>query len=146
MEIRYYELTYDDIAYVSEMERKFFSTPWSEASIAHYMEAGNMVFIVARSGDVPVGYAAVQCILDEGNLVSIGVDDAYRNMGIASELLDIVYEQAYAGGVRTIHLEVRPSNEAAIALYEKEGFVEIGRRKNFYREPEEDALLYKKDL
>lgn len=146
MEIRYYELTYDDIAYVSEMERKFFSTPWSEASIAHYMESGNMVFIVARCGTVPVGYAAVQCILDEGNLVSIGVDDGFRNMGIASELLDIVYEQAYENGVRTIHLEVRPSNEAAISLYEKEGFVENGRRRDFYRDPMEDALLFKKEL
>lgn len=146
MEIRYFELTYEDIGPVSEMERKFFSTPWSEASIAHYMESGNMVFIVARSGSVPVGYAAVQCILDEGNLISIGVDDGFRNMGIASELLDIVYEQAFANGVRTIHLEVRESNDAAIALYEKEGFEKNGRRKGFYRKPEEDALLYKKDL
>ena len=146
MEIRYYELTYDDIAYVSEMERKFFSTPWSEASIAHYMESGNMVFIVARNGSIPVGYAAVQCILDEGNLVSIGVDDGFRNMGIATELLDIVYEEAFAAGVRTIHLEVRESNEPAIALYEKEGFTKNGRRPDFYREPKEDALLYKKEL
>lgn len=146
MEIKYYELTYDDIAYVSEMERRFFSTPWSEASIAHYMETGNMVFIVARNGETPVGYAAVHCILDEGNLVSIGVEEHFRNMGIASELLDIVYEQAFSAGVRTIHLEVRESNTAAIALYEKEGFAENGRRKNFYRKPEEDALLYKKDL
>lgn len=146
MEIKYYELTYDDIASVSEMERRFFSTPWSEASIAHYMEAGNTLFVVARHGEKTVGYAAVMCVLDEGNLVSIGVEDAYRNRGIATELLDILYDMAHDRGVAAIHLEVRTGNQEAIALYEKEGFVQNGRRKDFYREPTEDALLYVKEL
>jgi len=146
MEIGYYELTYDDIAKVSQMEREFFSTPWSEASIAHYMEAGNTIFVVARHGEETIGYAAVMCVLDEGNLVSIGVHDDYRQMGIASELLDIVYDMAHERGVSSINLEVRTSNEAAIALYEKHGFVQNGRRKDFYRDPKEDALLYIKEL
>lgn len=146
MEIGYYELTYDDIAKVSQMEREFFSTPWSEASIAHYMEAGNTIFVVARHGEETIGYAAVMCILDEGNLVSIGVHDDYRQMGIASELLDIVYDMALDRGVTSINLEVRTSNEAAIALYEKHGFVQNGRRKDFYRDPKEDALLFIKEL
>lgn len=146
MEIKYYELTYDDIAKVSDMERRFFSVPWSEASIAHYMESGNTIFIVARCGEETVGYAAVLCILDEGNLVSIGVEDGFRKMGIASELLDIVYDMAQERGVASIHLEVRTGNQAAISLYEKEGFVRSGRRKDFYREPTEDALLYSREL
>ena len=146
MEIGYYELTYDDIEKVSQMEREFFSTPWSEASIAHYMEAGNTIFVVARHGEETIGYAAVMCILDEGNLVSIGVHDDYRQMGIASELLDIVYDMAHDRGVTSINLEVRTSNEAAIALYEKHGFVQNGRRKDFYRDPKEDALLFIKEL
>lgn len=145
-EIKYYELTYDDIAKVSEMERQFFSTPWSEASIAHYMETGNTIFVVARDQEETIGYVAVLCVLDEGNLVSIGVDDAYRKMGIATELIDIVYDMAHERGVTSINLEVRPSNEAAIAFYEKEGFVQNGRRKDFYREPTEDALLFIKTL
>ena len=146
VEIKYYELTYSDIAKVSEMERQFFSTPWSEASIAHYMETGNTIFVVARHGEETIGYAAVLCILDEGNLVSIGVEDSYRQMGIASELLNIVYEMAHDRGVASINLEVRGSNEAAIVLYEKHGFVQNGRRKDFYREPKEDALLFLKNL
>ncbi|MBR3242234.1 MAG: ribosomal protein S18-alanine N-acetyltransferase [Lachnospiraceae bacterium] len=146
MEIGYYELTYDDIEKVSQMEREFFSTPWSEASIAHYMEAGNTIFVVARHGEETIGYAAVMCVLDEGNLVSIGVHDDYRQMGIASELLDIVYDMAHDRGVTSINLEVRTSNEAAIALYEKHGFVQNGRRKDFYRDPKEDALLFIKEL
>lgn len=146
MEISYYELTYDDIASISSMEERFFSTPWSEAGIAHYTEAGNTVFVVARNGKQTIGYAAVLCVLDEGNLVSIGVEEDYRQMGIASELLDIAYDMAQDRGVAKIVLEVRESNEAAITLYEKEGFVLQGRRKAFYRKPTEDALLYIKEL
>jgi len=160
MEISYYELSYDDIGQISSMEKEFFSVPWSESSIGHYADAGNTVFVVARSaklvswpfedGERPVrevaGYAAVMCAADEGNLVSIGVRPEYRQMGIASELLDICYEMSASRGVASIYLEVRETNEPAIRLYEKEGFAYIGKRPRFYREPEEDALLYRKQL
>ena len=167
MEIKYYHLEYDDIEQISDMESRFFSAPWSPASIAHYADAGNTVFIVARSNEpyinsrdidakagteqkqLPrrvVGYAAVLCAADEGNLVSIGVDENYRQMGIASQLLDILYEQVQDRGVTSINLEVRVSNAPAISLYEKEGFEQVGRRPDFYRDPREDALLYIKKL
>ena len=143
------------------MEREFFSVPWSEASIAHYYEAGNTIFVVARSDEerdagengrdgnvfrTVVGYAAVFCSGDEGNLVSIGVDADHRNMGIATELLDIVYDMAAGRGVRSINLEVRESNLPAVRLYEQEGFEKAGKRPGFYRNPEEDALIYIKTL
>ena len=159
MEIGYYELAYDDIEQISAMEREFFSIPWSEASIAHYAEAGNTIFVVARSGEdyvrpgtgasgpkKVVGYAAIFCAADEGNLVSIGVDKKYREMGIATELLDIAYEMALDRGVTSINLEVRESNIPAISLYEQEGFEQVGKRKGFYRNPDEDALIYVKTL
>ncbi|MCQ2511985.1 MAG: ribosomal protein S18-alanine N-acetyltransferase [Lachnospiraceae bacterium] len=146
MEVSYFELTYDDIAKVSQMEKKYFGQPWSEASIAHYMETGNNVFVVAKAGKDVIGYAAVMCVLDEGNLVSIAVEADYREMGIASELLDIAYDMSQERGVTSINLEVRESNEAAIRLYEKEGFEKIGLRKNFYSNPKEDAVLYLKQL
>ena len=157
MEIKYYHLEYDDIEQISDMERRFFSSPWSPASIGHYAEAGNTIFIVARSSEPytengsgrtgkVVGYAALLCAADEGNLVSIGVEEGYREMGIASQLLDILYEQALDRGVVSINLEVRESNEAAISLYEKEGFEAVGKRPGFYRNPVEDALLYIKKI
>ena len=150
MEIRYYHMEYDDIEQISEMENRFFSTPWSPASIGHYAEAGNTIFIVARSDEPAprrvVGYAAVLCAADEGNLVSIGVEEDFREMGIATTLLDILYEQAIDRGVSSINLEVRRSNKAAISLYEKEGFEQVGKRPGFYRNPEEDALLYIKKI
>ena len=172
MELSYYQMTYDDIAQISEMEQEFFSTPWSEASIGHYAEAGNTIFIVARTkepyrgkqeqlpGEVPghpaktpdelprkvAGYAALLCAADEGNLVSIGVRKEYRQMGIATELLDILYELAAQRGVASINLEVRESNLPAIRFYEKEGFERTGKRPGFYRNPTEDALLYIRQL
>ena len=154
MEIKYYEISYDDIAQISEMESRFFSTPWSEAGIAHYAEAGNTIFVVARdyASKGPdfeykvAGYSAIFCAFDEGNLVSIGVDEAYRGLGIARELLDISYDMALSRGVTSINLEVRPSNEAAISLYESEGFEKVGKRPCFYRNPTEDAALYIKQL
>ncbi len=175
MKIKYFELAYEDIEQISRMESKFFSTPWSEASIGHYAEAGNTIFIVARN-DEPyvsdlisssaandmavlcntdkennrprrvVGYAAVLCAADEGNLVSIGVEEDCREMGIATELLDIAYDMALERGVTSINLEVRESNMPAISMYEKEGFEKVGKRPNFYRNPTEDALLYIKKI
>lgn len=146
MEVSYFELTYDDIAKISQMEKAYFGQPWSEASIAHYAEEGNTVFVVAKAAGEVVGYAAVMCILDEGNLVSIAVEEDYREMGIASELLDIAYDLSHEKGVSSINLEVRQSNEAAISLYEKEGFERVGLRKNFYSNPKEDAILFLKKL
>ena len=146
MEIGYYELHYDDIAQISQMEQAYFGQPWSESSIAAYAEKGNAIFVVARSGQDVVGYIAVLCILDEGNLVSIAVHDDYRNMGIASELLDIAYERALGRGVMSINLEVRESNTAAVMLYRKSGFAPIARRKAYYRDPKEDAVMMQVSL
>ena len=164
MEIGYYELAYDDIEQISAMEREFFSIPWSEASIAHYAEAGNTIFVVARSNEdyisqetcgmiremkfpkKVVGYTAVFCAADEGNLVSIGVDPDHREMGIATELLDIAYSMAQDRGITSINLEVRESNIPAISLYEQEGFERVGKRPGFYKNPDEDALIYIKKL
>lgn len=148
MEISYYEMTEDDLPEIASMELEYFAVPWSEASIGHYMDQGNTLFIVARhasgSGYIVAGYIALMCILNESDLVSIAVRKGYRNMGIARELLDIAYDLAKKRGVELIHLEVRESNEAAIALYESEGFVQDGIRKGYYDKPREDAILYTK--
>ena len=146
MDIRYYEMSYDDIPDVARMEEKYFSTPWSEAGIGHYMDAGNTIFVVAKHEGALVGYAAVMQILDEADLVSIAVEDDYRQIGIAGEILDIIYDMAVRRCINKIHLEVRESNEPAISLYERDGFVRDGLRKEFYKRPVEDALLYTKDL
>ena len=141
-------MTEDDIPEIAKMELEYFAVPWSEASIGHYMDQGNTLFIVARHPQgndyVVAGYIALMCILNESELVSIAVRKGYRNMGIARELLDIAYGMARDKGVELIHLEVRAGNEAAIALYESEGFTRDGVRKDYYSKPREDAILYTK--
>lgn len=159
MEISYYEMSEEDIPQIAGMELEYFSQPWSEASIGHYMDQGNTIFIVARdnnsffkeegeAGKRPLvaGYLALMCILDESDLVSIAVHKDYREMGIAREMLDIAYQIAKDRGVSKIHLEVRESNAPAISLYESEGFIKDGIRKQFYDRPKEDALLYTREL
>lgn len=146
MEIIYYNISDDDIPHIAEMELKYFGQPWSETGIRRYVEEGNMIFIVAKDKDMIAGYCAVLKAYDEGDLVSIAVDEDHRRTGIARELLDIACEMAQEQGIETIHLEVRGSNEAAIGLYESEGFVRSGLRKGFYSNPKEDALLYLKKL
>lgn len=145
-DISYYELSYDDIKAVSEMELRMFSQPWSESGIADYMNSGNMIFIVAKDAERLAGYIAILKALDESDLVSIAVDENYRGMGIARELLDIGCGMARDSGIRLIHLEVRESNDAARSLYESEGFIRDGLRKKFYSKPQEDAVLYTKEL
>ena len=146
MEISYFEMSPGDIPAVAAMEAKYFGIPWKEESIAHYMEAGNTIFLTARRAKKIVGYMALMCVADESDLVSICVHEDYRNLGIARELLDISYEMASKRGVRTVNLEVRESNAAAISLYESENFTRVGKRPGFYKKPEEDALLYRKEL
>ena len=143
MEISYFEMAEEDIPCIAAMEQQFFSQPWKEESIGHYMEAGNTLFLVAKDPQKNiVGYLALMCILDEADLVSIAVDEDFRNMGIAREMLDIAYETAAESGIVKIHLEVRESNLPAIKLYESEGFVKDGIRKDFYDKPKENAILY----
>lgn len=146
MEISYFEMSTDDIDTVAGMEKKYFSQPWRAESIAHYKDQGNTIFIVAKDAGRIVGYSALMCVIDEADLVSIAVDEDYREMGIARELLDILYELAEGRGVSKIHLEVRESNSPAIGLYESEGFERVGLRKGFYDKPKEDAILYTKEL
>ena len=146
MEISYFEMSEDDIPAIAQMELDYFGVPWKEASIGHYLEQDNTMFVVAKHDSVVVGYIALMSILNESELISIAVHEEYRNMGIARELLDIAYDMLKKRGSDLIHLEVRESNEAAIRLYESEGFERDGLRKGFYDKPKEDALLYTKHL
>ena len=107
----------------AELERQCFSDPWTEAQLAGELdnELLSLSAAVGEDGTV-LGYAEVRVILDEGTLERIAVAPRYRRQGILT-------------------LEVRAGNAPAIALYEKLGFRQVGRRKNYYRAEHEDALL-----
>lgn len=129
------------LAGVAELERLCFATPWSEAMLAEELYNDTASFIVAEGEDGSVlGYAGLHVILDEGYIDNVAVRPDCRRQGIADRLLD-VFCRFGEEKLAFLTLEVRPSNEAAVALYRKHGFQEAGRRWDYYEAPKEDALL-----
>lgn len=127
------------------IETRCFRHPWSEKAIAEYAESGGMILVACENGAVQ-GHILTTFVLDEGDIGRVATDPDFRRQGVASELFTALEEEAAKRGVKKLFLEVRVSNAGAVALYEKEGFTAVGRRKGFYRDPLEDALLYRKDL
>ena len=142
MNFRIIPMTAAHLPRVAALEKTCFpADPWSEALFRDALESPHTIILLAEGEDGAVlGYAVLSAVLDEGNLDNIAVAPHCRRQGIADALLS-----ALAGFGRTsmsfLFLEVRASNLPAIALYEKHGFVPVGRRKNYYESPREDALL-----
>ena len=128
---------------VAKLEKTCFSQPWTEEGLLESYRHGTR-FFVAEKGDRLLGYAGVNTVLDEGYITNIAVFPSYRKQGIATALLTKIFELAKEKGLSFVSLEVRVSNMEAIALYEKAGFTEEGRRKEFYNAPKEDALIMTK--
>ena len=103
-------------------------------------------FLVAQDGDTGkvVGYAGLLVVADEGYITNVAVFPEYRRRGVAAQLLSVFENFARGNRLAFLTLEVRPSNTAAIALYESFGFQQAGRRKNYYDLPKEDALILTK--
>ena len=131
---------------IAELEKECFSQPWSEAALEEELYNPQASFIVAEDGEGGVlGYAGLQVVLDEGYIANIAVEDAARRHGVASALLD-VYCRFGQEHLAFLTLEVRESNKAAIGLYLKHGFEEVGRRKNYYHDPKEDAIIMTREF
>ena len=123
---------------VHEIERVCFSDAWSANSFRHEREAGRLH--LAMEEDTLLGYIVFWRIEDECEIANIATHPERRGEGIGSMLLS----HALECGADKFYLEVRESNEAAKALYFKHGFTTYGKRKNYYRNPTEDALLLSK--
>ncbi len=143
------KLTEVHVPQMAEIEKICFSLPWSEDMIKSELNNPSCLYLAAVDGDVLAGYIGVQTVLDEGYINNVAVRPEYRRRGIAAALISLLNEQAKAIGLAFMTLEVRESNAPAIALYEKLGFTTVGRRKNYYEKPREDAILmtifFKKD-
>ena len=142
LHVRIVPMTADHLDEVAELERICFTTPWSRNMLAEELDNYLSAFLVALDdNDKVAGYAGLQAVLDEGYINNVAVRSQFRKNGVASALLDVFIRFAQAHELAFLTLEVRASNEAAIALYKKHGFEEVGRRKNYYEDPKEDALL-----
>lgn len=136
----------EDIQGVAEVEKECFSSPWSEKSLREELENPQAYFFVADVGGEIAGYMGTISVFGECSVTNIAVKEKWRNKGIASSVLHRAILNSVYLGDEFITLEVRKSNTSAIALYEKFGFVKMGERKNFYRQPTEDAFIYNKYL
>lgn len=126
-----------DVAAIAMLEGACFPDPWPEDFIIRRLDR----ILVAEQKGFFLGYAALDAVLDEGNLDSIAVTPEHRRHGVADALLTAAEAWGRARSLRFITLEVRASNGPAIALYEKHGYAPVGRRKNYYEKPREDAIL-----
>ena len=134
-------MTMEHVPQVAALERACFSRPWSEAMLENELWNDSAVVIVVEGEDGTVlGYAGLQTVLDEGYINNVAVAEAYRRQGVADELIAAFVRFGQAK-LAFLTLEVRASNAPAIALYAKHGFAEAGRRKNYYDDPKEDAIL-----
>ena len=131
---------------IAELEKLCFSDPWSEKSIETELSCRLSVWLVALEGEQVVGYVGSQTVIDESDMMNIAVHPDFRRRGIAEALVAELEAALRQRGSRALTLEVRDSNAPAIALYEKLGFAQIGLRKNYYRNPKEDARILRKEL
>jgi len=142
MHVRIVPMNADHLDEVAELERICFSVPWSRNMLAEELDNLLSAFLVALDdNDKVVGYAGVQIILDEGYITNVAVRPECRRQGIAAKLLQVFLDFAKANKLAFLTLEVRASNYDAIALYGSRGFRSVGRRKNYYEHPKEDAII-----
>ena len=132
-------------AQIAALEKICFSDPWSENSIASELDNKLAHWLVALEGDAVAGYIGSQTVMGETDMMNVAVHPDFRRRGIAEALVERLVEDLKAIESHCLTLEVRASNAPAIALYEKLGFSQIGRRKNYYRNPKEDALILRKE-
>ena len=130
---------------VAELEKLCFSDPWSENSIASELNNKLSLWLVAVERDTVVGYVGSQTVIGETDMMNIAVHPDYRKQGIGSELIRRLIGELDAKGSHSLMLEVRASNKPAISVYRNMGFEEVGRRRNYYRNPREDALILRKE-
>ena len=135
-----------DLPRVLEIELQCFTMPWSEATFRGLLRRSDADLYVAEAGEHVVGYSVFWAVLDQGELGNVSVAPGWRRRGIGQGLVRKVLLRARERGVRDVFLEVRVSNTGAQRLYESYGFAEVGRRRNYYLEPLEDALVMRREL
>ena len=135
----------EHISSVAQIEKLCFSDPWSESALETLLD-GDHVCLVALVDGVVAGYVGMYFVLDEGNVINVAVHPLYRRQGLARTLLRELLTISVDLGLAVLFLEVRESNESARALYVSEGWEYLGKRKNYYSHPIEDAVLMIKGL
>ncbi len=147
MELRIVDAEPRHLAQLVKLEHSCFSLPWTEQQLLGQLRDDMHEFLAAEGPEgALLGYVGMTCVLDEGYISNVAVDPACRRQGIGDRLIEAMLRRAEERELAFVTLEARQSNLAALRLYEKHGFVPVGRRKNYYDLPREDAVLMTKYL
>lgn len=130
-----------DIDKAADIEKACFNAPWSYNQLAESLSMPDNLFLGAFSKDELVGYIGFYKVMDEGFVTNLAVKPYYRRKGIGRALLCRLIDECTSLKIRLITLEARESNRAALSLYMAEGFEVCGKRRGFYKNPVEDAVL-----
>lgn len=134
----------DDIV---KIEKECFSLPWTRENLLAYLPDDRHLLLVAEDeNERAIAYVGLMYVLDEGYISNVAVSPGHRRKGLANSLIEELAARAKGLELAFLTLEVRESNVPAIALYEKNGFVRVGLRKNYYDLPRENAILMTKFL
>ena len=144
MELRIVSMQPCHTAQIAALEALCFSAPWDEPSIASELTNPLSCWLVALWGDTLAGYIGSQSVLGESDMMNVAVAPEFRRRGVGRALVQALLA-ALAADNHCLSLEVRASNEPALALYRQLGFRQVGRRPRYYSKPVEDALILRKD-
>ncbi|MBR5869788.1 MAG: ribosomal protein S18-alanine N-acetyltransferase [Clostridia bacterium] len=131
----------EDIPAIAALEQLCFSVPWSEGALADTLASPHARLFCAELGGAVIAYGGCYLLGDDADITNIATHPDFRRRGAAAAVLQVLSDCAKAHGMQAIHLEVRASNAPAIALYERFGFAVDGIRKNYYKNPTENAVL-----
>lgn len=133
-----------DAPTLAAIEREVFPDPWSVDAFRSSIRATAARVTVAEAAGEIVGYAVLLAAADEAELANLAVVPETRGRGVGRRLLGAALAAATEAGARAVYLEVRASNTVAQHLYAASGFVPVGRRRGYYRDPDEDALVMRR--
>ena len=139
--VNFRKMTFDDVKAVADIEFRSFSLPWDLEDFWHEVINKDSESIVGELDGKVIAYACAWLSFDEADIANIAVDENFRGQGIGRKLFAELLNRIKLRGVKSVTLEVRVSNIAAINLYESFGFKGVGTRKKYYCSPEEDALI-----
>lgn len=147
----------EDLAGIVSLHKEAFSDPWGESAFKDALTGSRNVFLLARQfddhkGDLEekpgliLGYGIIHVVADEAELLNIAVRSDARKNGIGTTLMNILIQEATQRGAARVFLEVRESNQDAVSLYKKHSFFEVGRRRHYYANPLEDAIVLQRNV
>ena len=138
-------LTYDNVKAVSQIEKELIETPWGEVALKKEIENENAFYAVVKKDGKVAGYGGIWLSIETADITNIAVSRDFQRMGIATLIVGELIKKAHEKNCYEINLEVNENNEGAILLYEKCGFLKVGRRKRYYNNKDDAILMQRRN-